>query len=149
MDSVDGSAFDRIIKNLADRAPRRETLRAIAGGGFAAALSQFGAGEPIAAKKKHHRKKKKVGLGKTCGGRKQCSQEDGPAVCQDFASTTCTGVDLSGNRCCGLEGALCDPDFGDPIEPDPITAVGNCSCCDPLFCGKQPDGEFRCQVEPT
>jgi hypothetical protein len=149
MAHVDGSIFDRLVKNLAGRAPRRETLRVIASGGLVAAATRMSADESAAKKKKRKRKKKARKLGQTCGGKQKCSQKLGSAVCQEFASTTCQGVDLSGNRCCGLEGTICDPNFGTPIEPNPVEAVGNCSCCDPLFCGKQPNGEFRCQVEPT
>ena len=145
---MDGSIFDRLVKNLSNRAPRRETLRIILSGGLVAAASRMSA-DDSAAKKKHKHKKTERKLGQTCGGKQKCSQKQGTAVCQEFANSTCQGVDLSGDRCCGLEGTICDPNFGTPIEPMPIDAVGNCSCCDPLFCGKQPDGKFRCQVEPT
>ena len=144
---MDGSIFDRLVKNLADRAPRRETMRAIVGGGLAVAASQL-AIDDSAAKKKRKRKKKLRKLGQTCGGKQKCSQKQGDAVCQEFANVQCQGVDLSGDRCCGLEGTICDPNFGTPIDISP-TSGGNCSCCEPLFCGKQPTGEFRCQTEDT
>jgi hypothetical protein len=143
---MDGNHFDRIVKTLADRAPRRETIKALAGGGLLAAAGGLDAS---AKRKKNKHKKKERKIGQTCGGRKKCSKKQGPVACQPFPSPLCEGVDLTGNRCCGLEGTICDPNFGTPLEPTPVTGVGNCSCCDPLFCAEQTDGSFRCQIEPT
>ncbi len=143
---MDGTTFDRFVKALAGSVPRRAAVKALAGGGLAAAGATAGVHELDAKNKKKKRCRKP---GQTCGGQKKCCKDKGATVCQDFSSSLCLGVTLSGNRCCGLEGTICDPGFGTPVEIDPINAVGNCSCCDPLFCGKQLDGKFRCQVEVT
>jgi hypothetical protein len=142
---MDGNRFDRLVKSLAERAPRRETVKALVGGGLLATAGTF-AGE--ARKKKKHKKKVRK-IGQTCGGKKKCGKKKGPTACQAFPGPLCAGVDLTGNRCCGLEGTICDPNFGEPLDPTPVTGVGNCSCCDPLFCAEQTDGSFRCQIEPT
>jgi hypothetical protein len=143
---MDGGVFDRIVMNLAGHRHRREALRALAAGGVLLAGGSFDAEQAAGKKKKKKRERK---LGQTCGGKKKCSKKNGPAVCQEFGSSLCVGVTLTGNRCCGLEGSKCDPNFGVSPEPDPVNSVGNCSCCEPLFCGTLLDGEFRCQVEPT
>jgi hypothetical protein len=139
---MDSDLFDRIAKNLAGRAPRRGAVRAFAAGG----LVSIGAGllkaDAIAKKKKKKRCRK---FGQTCGGKKKCCKTKGPALCQEFNNFECSGVELSGNRCCGLERAICNPNFGEPSGD----GVGNCSCCAPLFCGQQPGGKFRCQTEDT
>jgi hypothetical protein len=144
---VDGRTFDRIAKALSGMVPRREAVRAVLGTGAAAATAQIG----LVATAARQRRKKKVRCrkpGEVCGGKKKCCTKNGPAVCQAFGSPQCRGVDLTGNRCCGQEGALCDPDFGTPLEMTP-NSRGNCSCCSPLFCGRQMDGSFRCQTEET
>jgi hypothetical protein len=137
---MDGELFDRIAKHLAGLTPRRDAVKVVAAGG----LASVGAGllkvHATAKKKKKNRCRK---FGQTCGGKNKCCKNKGPASCQEFDNQECFGVDLSGKRCCGLEGAICNPNFGDP------GAFGNCSCCHPLFCGQQPGGKFRCQNEDT
>jgi hypothetical protein len=144
---VDGRTFDRIAKALSGMVPRREAVRAVLGTGAAATAAQIG----LVATAARQRRKKKVRCrkpGEVCGGKKKCCTKNGPAVCQEFSSLLCVGVDLTGTRCCGQEGAGCDPNFGTPLEMSP-TSRGNCSCCSPLFCGEQTDGSFRCQTEDT
>jgi hypothetical protein len=142
---MNGSVFDRIVMNLAGHGHRREAFRALAAGGVLLAGGSFDA-ELAAGKKKKKKRERK--LGQTCGGKKKCSKKKGPVSCQPFDNNLCVDVELSGNRCCGLEGSLCDPGFGTPIDVSPISG-GNCSCCSQLYCGKQLTGEFRCQVDDT
>lgn len=142
---MDAPRFDRLVRSLSDSLFRRDALRALAGGGVVVA-----AGTPdddaAAGKKKKHKRCKKPGA--ACGGRKKCCQGGGTALCQPFNNTLCQGVDLTGNRCCGVEGTICDPNFGTPLVPTE-GSHGNCSCCAGLYCGKQTDGSFRCQTEET
>lgn len=142
---MDGASFDQITRTLTSRSLRRNALKALAGGGLALALTA-GPDRIISAKRRRKRCRK---AGATCGGQKKCCSKGGPLVCQPFISPLCEGVDLIGNRCCGLEGAKCDPTFGTSLPPHDTGAHGNCSCCAPLYCGEQLDGEFRCQVEVT
>lgn len=136
---MDGAGFDRLARLLAGSSPRRTAVRVAAGAGLTALVAKIGGGEAAAKKK---RKKRCRRFGQTCG-KKKCCKTNGPAKCQEFANQECLGVALSGKRCCGLEGARCDPNFGD------ADLFGNCSCCHPLFCGQQPNGQFRCQAEDT
>jgi hypothetical protein len=138
-----GSLFDRITRTLVDTAPRREAVRALAGSGLAAVAGGLGLGE-VAAKKR--RKKRCRRIGQHCGGKRKCCNGSGLVRCEEFPVLDCP--DISGFYCCGQVGAKCDPDFGEPRGPDPET-FGNCSCCSPLFCGRQTNGEFRCQIEDT
>jgi hypothetical protein len=137
---VDGSTFDRIVKSLAGLAPRRGALKVAVVAGASGAASRHGLAETVARKRRCRRR------GQKCGGRKKCCNRSGLVRCREFPVLDCK--DISGLRCCGLEGASCDPDFGTPAGPSP-TSFGNCSCCGPLFCGKQVDGSFRCQTEDT
>lgn len=136
-----GPGFDRLTRRLAARAPRRETIATLAAAGWT--LVGGRPGDQAAAKSRRCRT-----FGQRCGGKHKCCAKKGPASCQPFPSSLCKGVDRTGDRCCGMEGAVCDPQFGMPIDISP-TSGGNCSCCEPLFCGKQPDGMFRCQTEDT
>jgi hypothetical protein len=147
---VDSKLFDRISKSLAGLSPRRDAAKALAGTGFAAAVARYRI-EITGAKKKRKRCRK---IGQTCGGKKKCCNKSGLVRCRPFTNIDCDGVDLTGNRCCGLEGAPCDPNFGEPAAGgNPMTAFGNCSCCpglvSGLFCGKQSDGSFKCQTTDT
>jgi hypothetical protein len=109
--------------------------------------------------KKHKRKKRGTnsqplppvevcrGDDQTCGpGIGACCNASGLVRCQEFPTDQCQV--LSGFSCCGIEGAPCNPNFGPPLIPTP-GSFGNCSCCSPLFCGKQADESFRCQDQPT
>lgn len=138
---MDGVDFDRLAKLLAGSSLRRTAVRVAAGAGLTALVARFG-GDAAVAKNKKKRKKRCRKFGQTCG-KKKCCKTNGPAKCQQFGNQECFGVELSGKRCCGLEGARCNPNFGDP------GLLGNCSCCHPLFCGQQPNGQFRCQTEDT
>lgn len=142
---MDGASFDRIARTLSSPSLRRTALKALAGGGLALAATHTP--ERITSAKRRHKRCRKAG--QTCGNQKKCCGKNGPLVCQPFTSTLCLGETLGGNRCCGLEGAKCDPTFGLPQEPMDPGSRGNCSCCAPLFCGMQLEGEFRCQVEVT
>ncbi len=141
---MDAPRFDRLVRSLSDRLLRRDALRALAGGGVA--LAAGSADDEASAGKKKRKRCRKPGA--ACGGRQKCCQDDGAALCQAFANTLCRGVDRTGNRCCGADGTICDPDFGTPLAKTP-GSHGNCSCCNGLYCGKQPDGAFRCQTEET
>ena len=137
---MDGRHLDRIAKTLAGSAARRETLKASLGGLLAAALGTTG--PEAEAKKKRCTKRRHLceGKAKCCGDRIRC---------KDFPQQECQGVDLPpGKRCCGIEGASCDPNFGEPTGGSPKT-FGNCDCCDPLWCGKKKDGKYRCQTQET
>jgi hypothetical protein len=143
---MDGNLFDRITKTLADSAPRRAAIRAGAGATLATALASIGS---VADAKKKKRRCRHVG--QTCGSsskkrRRKCCNESGLIRCELFPTETCPT--LSGFHCCGQLGSDCDPNFGTPLKFSP-SAHGNCSCCDPLYCGEQLDGSFRCQNEPT
>jgi hypothetical protein len=136
---MDGRHFDRITRSLADSAPRRAAIKAAAGATLAAALASVGS---IADAKKKKRCRK---VSQTCGssskkGRRKCCNKSGLVRCEAFPTTTCPT--LSGFYCC--------PNFGPPLgPPEDEGSRGNCSCCDPLFCGEQSDGSFRCQTEET
>jgi hypothetical protein len=136
---MDDAVFDRLAKMLASGGHRRIAVKVTAVAGLTALAARFGDDEAVAKKK---RKKSCRTFGQTCG-KKKCCTTKGPAKCQEFNNQECDGVELSGKRCCGLEGARCDPDFGNQ------ELFGNCSCCHPLFCGQQPNGQFRCQTEDT
>ncbi|MGH2616075.1 MAG: hypothetical protein ACRDJC_12605 [Thermomicrobiales bacterium] len=140
---MDGDLFDHFAKNLAGQAPRRDAVRAFAAGGLATVGSRLFPIEAGAKKKRRCRK-----FGQTCGGKKKCCKKKGPASCEEFGNSECFDVELTGRRCCGQEGAICNPNFGTPGSSNPDT-FGNCSCCQQLFCGKQPNGQFRCQSEDT
>jgi hypothetical protein len=141
---VDSKLFDRITRVLAGISPRRDAAKALAGTGFAAIAARYGLVATGAKKKKKRCRK----IGQSCGGRKKCCHKSGLVRCQSFPHRDCIGVEFTGRRCCGLEGAPCDPNFGEPLSPDPLT-FGNCSCCLGLFCGKQLDDSFKCQTEDT
>lgn len=141
---MDAPRFDRLVRSLSDRLLRRDALRALVGGGVVVAA---GAAEDDATARRKKRKRCKK-PGGACGGRKKCCQGDGTALCRAFNNPQCQGVSLTGNRCCGAEGAICDPTFGTPLGTTPGQR-GNCSCCADLFCGEQSDGSFRCQTEQT
>jgi hypothetical protein len=144
---MDGSLFDRITKKLADSAPRRAAIRAGAGATLATVLASIGS----VADARKKRKKRCRHVGQTCGssskkGRRKCCNESGLIRCEQFPTETCTT--LSGFYCCGQVGSICDPNFGTPLKMSP-SVHGNCSCCDPLYCGLQEDDQFRCQSERT
>lgn len=154
---MDPAHFDRLARTVADPLLRRQALRALTG---ALALTAGAATETAARKKKHRKKKKHKTTttttpppcrqpGEECADAAACCQTSGTTVCQPFLNTQCMGVALTGNRCCGVEGTLCNPAFGTPLIPMSPNSHGNCSCCAELFCGEQLDGSFRCQTEPT
>lgn len=140
---MDSSTFDRIVKMLAGIAPRRKAVRGAVGMGVATVASRLSINATEATKKRRKRCRRR---GQTCGGKKKCCNKSGLVRCQEFPATECN--DIFGFHCCGLEGAKCDPDFGEPTGVGPDT-FGNCSCCDPLWCGRQLDESFRCQTEST
>jgi hypothetical protein len=128
---VDGNLFDRISRKLASSAPRRATLRATVGAAFAG-MSAASGFDAIAGKKNKKRCRKRL---KKCGGRKKCCNGSGLIKCQNVQDETrpeCDG--FSWRRCCGLDGASCNPDKGD------------CECCLGTSCVER-DGVFRC-TEP-
>lgn len=141
---MDASRFDRLIRTISDRVLRRQALRALAGGSVVLAA---GVADKDAAEGKNKRKRCRK-PGGACGGRKKCCQGKGAVLCQEFSNPLCEGVSLTGNRCCGVEGTVCDPEFGTSLTPTE-GSHGNCSCCAGLYCGKQTDGSFRCQTEET
>jgi hypothetical protein len=65
-----------------------------------------------------------------------CGNEVGVAVCRaHIAAKAACQAQFPGQRCCGLEGVLCNQN--------------SCACCDDLVCGLANDGQFRCEaVEP-
>ena len=143
---MDGTLFDRIAKTLAQAEPRRNAVKALAGVGLAAVTIKLGADNTSA-----HRQRCQ-NIGQTCGGDKICCNKSGLVRCENFPTSLCVDPGKpAGTRCCGQEGARCDPKFGKQLVPRKFsrTSRGNCSCCDPLYCGKQIDGEFRCQTEDT
>ena len=140
---MDSRLFDRITKTLADTGPRRNAVKALAGAGLAAFATKLSVDDASARCQR---------IGQTCGGNKRCCNQSGLVSCEDFPTSLCRRPERpDGKRCCGQEGARCDPKFGNPIEPRDVSpnSRGNCSCCDPLYCGKQTNGEFRCQPEDT
>jgi hypothetical protein len=142
---MDGKSFDRITRLLATINPRREAIRVLAGTGFAAVAARLGADGATG-------KKRCRNIGQSCGARKRCCNESGLVRCEEFPANRCQNSGKpTGKRCCGQVGARCDPEFGTPIENpiDSPNSRGNCSCCDPLYCGKQANGKFRCQIEDT
>jgi hypothetical protein len=142
---MDGTLFDRITKTLVDRAPRREAVKAFAGGGFAALAARIGLDEADSRKRRRKKRKNKkkreeevpcVGRGATCGGQVRCCEEEALVACQEFPWSRCT--DLSGFRCCGLEGAPCVRGNGDDNW--------HCGCCPDFYCNISTN---RCQGTPT
>jgi hypothetical protein len=133
---MDARLFDRIAKALVGRAPRRQTLKLTLAGVLAATIGKIDPDAEAKSKKKRCRK-----TGQTCTANHKCCNDSGLIRCREFPVQECG--DLTGFHCCGLEGAICDPKFGFPGK------FGNCSCCDPLFCGKHKHGKFRCQTEDT
>ena len=145
---MDGAFFDRITKTFADRGRRRDAFKAIAGAGVIAAGLAIDSDDVRAGRKRKHCRK----IGQRCGGKKTCCNKSGLVRCEEFPADLCQNSGKSaGTRCCGQAGARCDPKFGTPLADPEFSpnAGGNCSCCDPLFCGKQPNGKFRCQIEST
>ncbi|MFN8591832.1 MAG: hypothetical protein U0031_10265 [Thermomicrobiales bacterium] len=138
---MDGRTFDRIVATLSGSGPRRDAVKVALAAGLSVAASRFRTPDTQAGKKKRCRK-----IGESCGGKHKCCNNSRSVKCQEFPVGECQ--DLSGFHCCGIEGARCDPHFGTPSGGGPNT-FGNCSCCGPLFCGKQLNGEFRCQTEDT
>lgn len=134
--AMDLSRFDAWVRTVRAHTGRRAALRSLAAVALGVGVTQS-LPEPTDAKKKKRCRKQ----GKTCGGNTKCCNESGLIRCQEFPTQECR--DLTGLRCCGVEGAPCDPDFGVPDR------FGNCSCCTPLFCGKHKHGKFRCQAEDT
>jgi hypothetical protein len=137
---MDGALFDRITKTLVNAAPRRNAVKALAGIGLAAVTTDLGVEDASARCQK---------IGQRCGGNKTCCNKSGLVRCENFPQGECLNPGKpAGMRCCGQEGAPCDPKFGTPTGSGPGT-YGNCSCCAPLFCGKRRKGVFRCQAEDT
>ncbi len=128
---MDGTLFERLSKALSDVAHRRTTFKALAGTGLASLGAPLVFDEAGAKKKKKRRCRKRR---QSCGGKKKCC--GGDTACREFPTLSCTT--LTGKRCCGLEGAVCDNTPG----------INNCDCCDGLFCGGV-EGPGRCQEEPT
>ena len=65
-----------------------------------------------------------------------CGNEVGVAVCREHIAVkpNCR-AQFPGQRCCGLEGVLCNQN--------------DCACCDDLVCRLANDDQFRCEaVEP-
>ena len=140
---MDASLFDCITKSLADAGSRRNAVKAFVGAGLAAVSTRLGVNDASARCQK---------IGQRCGGNKQCCNESGLVRCENFPTPLCVDPGKpAGTRCCGQEGARCDPKFGKQLVPRKFsqTSRGNCSCCDPLYCGKQSDGKFGCQTEDT
>jgi hypothetical protein len=141
---MDGSIFDRMTKTLANPGSRRAAAATFTATGIAAISTRLGGGGDAGAKKKRCRR-----IGQSCGDRKKCCNTSGLVRCEEFPSTFCVGSGKpAGLRCCSQVGATCDPKFGDD-KVGSETSGGNCSCCDPLFCGKQPSGKYKCQIEST
>ena len=125
---MDIPSLQRVLEKLSAAMPRRETVKTITGAGIAAVAAAF-SGDGIAAKRRCRRRRS------TCGGKKKCcNRSSGLIACQQFPSQQCDAQD--GRRCCGLEGATCNNDFG------------HCDCCPGFFCSGI-TGQGFCQEEPT
>jgi hypothetical protein len=142
---MDGELFDRIIRTLVDHTPRREALKALAGGGLAALAARIGLDDAEARKRRRKKRKNKnknepevpcVGRGETCGGRVRCCEEAALVACREFPWSRCTTQ--SGFRCCGLEGAPCVRGNEDDNR--------HCGCCPDFYCNINTN---RCQATPT
>jgi hypothetical protein len=73
-------------------------------------------------------------LTESCTATSQCcNASSGAATCRAHVKDECE-AQFSGQRCCALEGVLCNPN------------KGNCECCDDLACGEAGDGKFRCEA---
>lgn len=128
--AVDETLFDRITRTLAGSAHRRATLRASA----AAALGGIVVGIAEAKKKKKKRCRKRL---ERCGDGKRCCNGSGRIKCQIVQAGAKPACDsLLGRRCCGIDGATCDP------------AKNDCDCCPNTFCDEV-DGQFRCREPLT
>ena len=114
---MDGNRFDRITKSLITSLPRREAVKALAAGGLAAAIARLASGETTA-KKKGRRCRDQ---GQMCGGDKKCCGHK--IKCQNITKMGCDHV--TGKRCCGLEGAVCNND---------ADSNSHCVCCDGFYC---------------
>ena len=92
------------------------------------------AGGIAEARKNRKRCRKRL---RQCDGRKKCCNGSGLIRCQivqDGDKPACDS--LLGRRCCGIDGAPCDP------------ANNDCDCCPNTFCNDT-DGTFRCTQPPT
>lgn len=65
-----------------------------------------------------------------------CGASAGDATCRTHVKALCL-AQFPGQRCCALEGELCNPNLND------------CECCDDLVCRLANATQFRCEaVEP-
>lgn len=128
---MDGSRFDRLTKTLIAILPRRGAVKVLAGGGLAAAALSSDVDEAGAGKKKRRCRKQ----GRRCGGKKKCCGNK--LKCQNITKPGCDHV--TGQRCCGLAGAVCDNDADDN---------NHCDCCDGFFCSGT-SGLGNCQSTVT
>lgn len=126
---MDGNRFDRISRSLIARLPRREAVKALAGSGLVIVAARLGL-EEMDARKKRCRKQ-----GRSCGGKKKCCGNK--LKCQNITKPGCDHV--TGKRCCGLEGAVCNNDADNN---------SHCDCCDGFFCSGT-TGLGHCQSTMT
>jgi hypothetical protein len=133
---MDGNILNRVARALSERAVRRDAVKASVGAGFAAIVSRVGI-SGIDAKKKKRKKRCRKRL-QTCGGKKKCCKKNNPIACQEVSDEIkpeCNA--FFGRYCCGQDGATCD------------RFENGCDCCGELRCFEEPNGEFRCRLEPT
>jgi hypothetical protein len=138
---VDAERFDRLIKRAAGgRAPRRDTLKVLAGGALGLALGHA-AVEASDAKRRKTKKKKCVknlkicpsDPAKCCG--KQCCADIGDSgqFCAPKQSVCCA----AGGACASKHPTCCEDESGETSGCAPAGA----SCC--------PDGEHYCASPHT
>src|SRR5262245_64581960 len=127
---MDGIAFARITKALTGSAPRRQAIMTLAGTGLAAVASRLGVDRAVG--KRRCRKRLQ-----TCGGKRKCCNNSGFIRCGEATHPSKPQCEeFSGRRCCGLDGAPCEP-----------TRDG-CDCCGELFCADY-GTEALCRSEAT
>ncbi|MCC2627650.1 MAG: hypothetical protein K0S14_1300 [Thermomicrobiales bacterium] len=124
---MDVKRLDQVARKLIANVPRREAVKTLAGGLSATLAARFGAAE-VAAGDCRKRGRSCTRGGQCCNGKR--------TACRKFPTDTCS--ELSGRRCCGLEGAPCRND----------ARYNHCDCCDGLYCGGV-TGTGRCQEEPS
>ncbi len=124
---MEARRFDEIARALGAGTSRRRAISTATGGAVAAVLARFGAGTTVS-----EAADQCTTLQDRCRRRSACCGAD-------KRRTTCRSLGagcLGGDRCCGLEGAACNP------------SVGNCDCCNGLFCVVGGRRQARCETTP-
>jgi hypothetical protein len=111
---MDGSQLDPIVRGWVTGGSRRRALRGLAGGALGGLLARLGVAQEVAADCRRRLRR--------CERRSQCCGSGaGRTACREL-HPMCQ-AEFPGERCCGLEGARCNP------------LNEGCDCCRGLLCG--------------